>query len=200
MPIPRPSPEEVRLACEEFDNDPETKVTESALGQLFRSFPLNTDTGQVVIKALSVNKLYNARVDDIHIGPLAHHIASLADLDDDLGRGKIDAVERIANCPNIKRYYSFATKYCSWHNANAYPLYDGNVAECLRICERDHQFGHFFRDNLTSYPRFILVVELFRRTYGLQSFTPKELDKYLWLRGGELLKEKNLVKTARPAR
>ncbi|HEX7422960.1 MAG TPA: hypothetical protein VF311_03600, partial [Terriglobales bacterium] len=58
--------------------------------------------------------------------PIARHIAGLC-IDPIIAQGASRAVGLITNCDGLRKYFSFATKFCSWHNPAAYPIYDGNV-------------------------------------------------------------------------
>jgi hypothetical protein len=94
-------------------------------------------------------------------------------------QGKVSWTER--------RYYSFATKFCSWHNQDAYSLWDYNVDEAL--WKRD-RFAIFKRQELCEYPRLTEVVKEFRTFYGLQQYSHKDVDKFLWRVGDPLMKAK----------
>jgi hypothetical protein len=117
--LPVPTVELAKAECDEFDR--ENFLAETALGELLAQFPRNTDTSHVLLKVLVLNKLYSTRIRDIDVDPLARHIGSLG-VDRRLSEGSVQAVDLIADCPTLKRYYSFATKFCSWHNPDAYPF------------------------------------------------------------------------------
>jgi hypothetical protein len=56
---------------------------------------------------------------DIDVETIANHIVGLANdhfLDQLLGQGSLNAVFLITDCPNLKEYLSFASKFCSWHD------------------------------------------------------------------------------------
>jgi hypothetical protein len=86
----------------------------------------------------------------------------------------------------VRNNFSFASKYCHWHNPTAYPIYDGNVEACLWFYRKQDGFATFARDGY-SYPEFVRRVNAFRDFYGLTSFTYKQLDKLLWYLGDTLL-------------
>jgi hypothetical protein len=138
-----PTVELVKAKCDEFDGDPSTRLAEDALGQLWAALPRNTDAPHVLLKVLALNKLYNTRVRDIDVEILARHIAGLG-IDPLIAEGSSSTVERITHCDNLRNYFSFATKYCSWHNPDAYPIYDTRVDECLWSYKKQdgHQDGY----------------------------------------------------------
>ncbi|MCL5670325.1 MAG: hypothetical protein M1423_03370, partial [Acidobacteria bacterium] len=133
--LPWPTADDVKRAEEKFDE--ENGPIEWALTQLFQKFPENTNFGKVVVKTKVLNALYNTQVRAVNI--VATHICGLA-IDRDLKAGKAEIVDRIARVQlqsgKIRTYFSFASKYCSWHNPTEYPIYDSNV--------EDFGFHHHF--------------------------------------------------------
>lgn len=191
--LPAPTVELVKAECDAFDR--ECSLEEDALRQLRANFPRNTDTPHVLLKVVVLNKLYNAQIRDIDVRPLAIHIAGLG-IDPLIAQGSPDAVELITNCPKMRKYYSFATKFCSWHNPAAYPIYDGNVDECLWLYMKQYRFTKFCRQDLRSYDKFLAVVTAFRNFLysldpSLDPLTFRQLDKFLWHLGEKSLKEAN---------
>jgi hypothetical protein len=184
---PTPTVELIKAECDAFD--PENQLVEDALGQLFAQFPKNTETSHVLLKVLALNKLYKTQINDIDIEPLARHIAGL-DIDQLLAQPNLRAVDLITNCPDLQKNFSFATKYCSWHNPTAYPIYDRNVDECLWRYKKQDQFAKFNRKDLRVYEKFLAVVTSFVSFYVLDALTFKQIDKFLWRLGDRVLKEK----------
>jgi len=192
-PLPAPTLEFVKAECDEFDREPSTQLGEEALDQLRVQFPGNKEISHVLLKVLVLNKLYSARVHDNDVETLARHIAALG-IDPLLAEGSSRAVHLITDCPNLRlHYYSFATKFCSWHNATAYPIFDGNMNECLWSYKRqdpEKKFAQFRREDLKDYEKLIATVNDFRSDYKLDSLTFREIDKFLWRLGAEILKER----------
>ena len=183
--LPAPTVEIVKAECDAFDD--ENKLTEESLRQLRAQFPKNTDVPHVLLKVLVLNKLYSTRVNDVDVEPLARHIARLG-IDSIITQGSLNAVDLITACPNVRRYYSFATKYCSWHNPTAYPIYDRYVDECLWSYKKQDHFATFHRQDLWYYGKLVEMVIAFRSHYGLDSLTFKQLDKFLWRSGERILR------------
>jgi hypothetical protein len=187
--LPTPTVELVEAECCKFDRV--DKLKEDALRLLWIQFPHNTETSHVLLKVLVLNKLYNAWVLDKDVEPLARHIVTL-NIDPLLDQGELAAVELIYTCPPLKMYYSFATKFCSWHNPTAYPIYDRNADECLWSYKKQDRFANFHRRDLEYYERFVATVTAFRNHYGLSSFTFRQLDKFLFRSGDEILTKASL--------
>lgn len=184
LPLP-PTADDVIRAEKKFDQ--ENGPVEWVLTELFKKFPENTDFGEVVVKTKVLNALYNIHV--LAVNVVARHICSLA-IDPDLKAGKAEIVDRIAKVQlqsgKIHNYFSFASKYCNWHNPAAYPIYDGNVEACLWYYKKQDGFATFSRSGY-GYVEFVRRVNAFRDFYGLSSFTYKQLDKFLWSLGDTLL-------------
>lgn len=84
----------------------------------------------------------------------------------------------------IKVFYSFATKYCSHHDAENYPIYDTYVDEVLRHFRREGKFCSFKNQDLKDYCQFKQILIEFQKYYNINC-TLKDLDRYLWLLGKE---------------
>jgi hypothetical protein len=179
----RPTDELVRAAVADFDAD--NQLVEKAAGEIFTQFPHNTEVSHILLKALALNKLYSTWVLDKDIEPLAHHIARL-NIDPLLREGRPEAVDSIWNCDGLRKYFSFASKYCSWHNPAAYPIYDSFVEECLWQYSRQPDGFMGYRRSGYGYPDFVRIVRAFRERYGLTA-SFKDLDKFLWSTGARLL-------------
>ena len=185
---------DVNSRIEQFDK--ENGPIEWLLTQLFRQFRSNADLSEVLLKTKVLNLLYSTRIGDVNT--VASHIVGLGGIDALLSTGSSDAVSLIANVQIKYRnfcFYSFATKYCSWHNPAAYPIYDKHVDTCLwfykkqRLYNKQDPFATFLHQDLWNYPTFLKVVSAFRGSYGLDSFNFKQLDKFLFYHGEELLSQ-----------
>ena len=184
-----PNPGLVRDACRQFDE--ENAVVERALAELFRQYPTNDDEAHVLLKVVALNRLYSAGI--LAVMDVARHIYQQAQEVD--GALKADppspeAVDQIAQVTILatgkqRKFWSFATKYCSWHRPESYPIWDSRVARYLRSLKG----SPFIRpDNWTHYREFAVLMNRFRDFYNLSSFTFKEIDKFLFLSGEELRK------------
>jgi len=185
MAVGDPNIENVKKAGKEFDSgyDP----TEWLLRELFKKYPNSTSFDEVQLKTRVLNVLYYTNVQAVNV--VARHIVNLKGLDSEIATGACDAVRRIANVKlsNTKRcFYSFATKYCSWQNPTAYPIYDSTADACLWFYRKD-KFAEFKRQDLGTYARFREIVIAFRKHYNLEAFDFKQLDSYLYHRGQEII-------------
>jgi hypothetical protein len=188
-----PTAELVQAACEKFDR--EESVIESALKELFSQYPGNVDLSHVLLKVVAVNTLYSTQITAHsetmpNVVDVAQHIRKNAQkIDAGLAAGSPEIVETIAwvSVPGKKdrNNFSFATKYCSWHKPEAYPIYDSNVQRYLEFLQEKTDFAKGFNVSAThwTYAQFLVAMENLRKHYGLGSFTFKEIDKFLWSEG-----------------
>jgi len=183
--IIRPSEKEVEkylLPWNDLDN---YSLQESSLRKLFiKTYPLNNDLDDILIKVCSLNDFYSTNI----FSPftVAKHILTLQ-IDDDLANENLSIVNKIAkvkmNGGNVKNFYSFATKYCSHHKPIIYPMYDSYVEKILVYFRKTDNFYKFSNIDLKTYELFRDILENFRKYYKLGKFDIKQIDKYLWQAG-----------------
>ena len=160
---------------------------EKSLEKLFsKTYPLNVEMDNVLIKVCSLNKFYSTNIYSPFI--VAKHIVSLK-IDDRLKNNDLELVNDIAKTKineNIERkFYSFATKYCSHHNPNFYPIYDSFVDKLLWHFKKEDDFYEFKRIDLKNYSKYTTIYSGFKNFYGLGKYNLKAIDKYLWQAGKE---------------
>jgi hypothetical protein len=152
-----PNPELVRAACEVFESD--NNVAEQALGELFGLFPTNADLPHVLLKVVVLNRLYSTQI--FAVMDVARHIYANAEIiDRALACGSPEIVEAIAKVTiqgKIHNFFSFAAKYCSWHQAERYPIYDSRVDRYLWLLQKQEIFTGrpFVHDDLWDYSKFL---------------------------------------------
>ncbi len=179
-----PNPSLVSDARMRFDKD--NAVVEQALEELFRQYPANDNEAHVLLKVVALNRLYSTNI--LAVQDVARHIYRLApEIDDALKAGSPEVVDKIANVTisatrKRRKFWSFATKYCNWHQHELFPIWDSRVNRCLRSLKG----SPFTRpDNWTRYREFVDLMQQFRDFYNLGEFTFKEIDKFLWVYGGD---------------
>ena len=181
--LPKPSAALVRADISAFDK--ESALVESALTYLFRLLPADNCPEHVLLKVAALNSLYATNIYAIHA---LTRLIQEADLDTHLAARSPKAVTVITTLTaggKVRRNYSFATKYCSWHDADHYPIFDSAVECALFRYKKRDKFDSFTYDELRDYTRFIQVLDRFRTRYELQNFSFKEFDKFLWSRGSD---------------
>jgi hypothetical protein len=113
------------------------------------------------------------------------HILSL-NIDGRLSNKDLSLVNEIAKVTmngKTRNFYSFASKYCSHHAPDAFPIYDSFVEKMLKHYRKTDEFEKFRNDELKNYPRFIEIIGGLRKYYRVDKFSLRELDIFLWLAG-----------------
>jgi hypothetical protein len=185
MKIRRPSEIEVKEYLDKWSYLENYVLQESSLKKLFtKTYPLNNDMDEVLIKVCSLNDFYSTNI----FSPfkVAKHIVSLK-IDLRLEKNDLGLVNDIAKVKvNDKKeinFYSFATKYCSHHKPAIYPIYDSFVDKLLMYFKKSDKFSVFKNSDLRNYSRYKEILIDFQNFYSLENFDLKEIDKYLWQAG-----------------
>ena len=151
-------------------------------GKLFtKTYPQNIDMDDVLVKVCSLNDFYSTNI----FSPftIAKHIVGL-NIDDRLLRKDFSLVNDIAVVQVSKdkhiNFYSFATKYCSHHRPEDYPIYDNFVERVLLYFHKRDRFYEFKKNNLKEYLSYRKILLQFAKHYELEAFSLKQIDKYLW--------------------
>ena len=161
------------------------RVQEKALNQLFQAYFKNTDLIEILLKSAALNDFYSTNIFSIY--EMAKHIKELK-IDESLQKGDANLVNKIAKIKikeKEKNFYSFASKYCFFHNPDEFPIYDSYVAKILLYFDKKDKFSKFSQNDLKNYPTYKNAIFEFRKFYGLEEFSIKKLDQYLWLLGKE---------------
>lgn len=187
----KPSVDEVNKYIELWDSLENYVMQENALDKLFhQTYPNNKEIEDILIKASSLNDFYSTNI--FSIFPVAKHIKNL-DIDEKLSSGDETLVNDIAlvnmNGRTIN-FYSFATKYCSHHKPNDFPIYDVYVEKVLlSLNKRDH-FYSFSKKDMKDFTKFKRIIIEFRKFYNLEQYSLKDIDRYIWQLGKEFYPNK----------
>ena len=187
-----PTPELVKEYVDKFDNDNNRSeyFKDSAIIKLFEKFPNNTELDEVLAKVTLLNAFYSTQILDMDLLNVSRDIVAL-NIDSSI-RGDnidIDVVNRIAYDDRRlyqRKLYSFASKYCSFHNPERFPIadsYSKGMLYYMNNCEdtRFHFFTQGFTQNdLNNYYNYCKVYSAFVEHYKLVNLSFKEIDKYLW--------------------
>ena len=182
--IAAPTEESINDSLNRWSGLEKYVLQEECCDLLFRELrPENTNLVDVLLKVSALNDFYSTNIYDTHA--VAKHIARLG-IDKSLSDGDLSLVNRIALVKvgtTTRNFYSFATKYCSHHRPDTFPIYDQYVEKVLIHFKKRDNFAGFTKTQLKDYPTFVAVIDAFRQHYKLDSFTRKQIDVYLWLIG-----------------
>lgn len=189
LDIPRPSAEQAQSYLSRWETQEEFEKyrhQEDALSLLFRQLcPNNEKIEDILLKVATLNDFFSTNIYGVY--PVAAHILSLH-IDGRLQRGDISLVgdiQRVTVKGKEINFYSFATKYCSHHRPDVYPIYDRYVDDVLRYFQRADCFSTIASFNLKDYVQFKQVMDEFSSFYELGDISPWARDKYLWMLGKE---------------
>ena len=190
--IPSPNKDIIEKYLIKWDNLEEHYLwQESSLDKLFHDdYKTNTDLNEILIKCSCLNDFYSTNIFLIY--PVAKNIYDLK-IDKRLKEGDASLVNDIANVEisgKQKYFYSFASKYCSHHNAVKFPIYDYFVEKMLMYFKKKDKFAKFVKDDLKDYIKFRNVLLEFKTFYDIDEFNLRDIDKYLWIAGKEYFPKK----------
>lgn len=188
MDIPKPCKKEVKKYLSKWDSLENYVLQEESLNKLFYGeFKSNNDIHNILIKASALNDFYSTNI--FSIFPVAKHIYKL-NIDNRLGKNDTSLVNDIAQVKinGVKKnFYSFATKYCSHHKPEEYPIYDSYVEKMLMYFQKTDKFAKFKKADLKNYAKFKSILIEFKKFYDINEYTLKEIDKYIWQLGKEYM-------------
>lgn len=166
---------------------------EWVLKQTFEKYPFNTDFKVVLMKVTLLNLFYSTGIRDLK--SVAQNIVDKK-IDADLTEGKPEVVHRIAQVNHNGKtinHFSFATKYCSFHHSDLYPIYDDFVYRVLSKLRGEFTSDHFCPESIMDkhwkegnkdcgFNRFRKIYDAFMKRYGeaFAGMSYKEVDNYLW--------------------
>ncbi len=159
-------------------------VQEDSIRLLFHKLcPKHNDIAEVLLKVTVLNDFYNTSIFNTHA--VAKRIVELNPIDRiaDGDTSLVNEVAAVSIGGKERKFYSFASKYCSQHNPDCFPIYDGLVVKMLSHFRSADGFDEFTREDLKDYTRFVRVIEAFKEFYGLGQFSLRWIDRYLWFAG-----------------
>lgn len=180
--LPQPTPALVAKHMRAYEAEPAGGLPDEAVAAVFRAFPQNDQTGLVLAKVAVLNSLYSTNI--LAVRDVALSITN-ARIDPVLSQGSPDVLPLLAEHligGRLRNNFSFATKYAHWHRQDVYPIYDSFVKQQLLAYQRQDQFAAFRSQELRT-PRFVSIYDQFRRFYGLERCSLREIDKWLWRQG-----------------
>lgn len=184
MKYPTPTIDRVKRLLAKYGTSGPYYGADPAVNLAFSSWPTNRMLEQILVKVVVLNKLYSTNIYNVY--GVAEHIREL-DIDSRLSAGDLSLVADVAHVAFARdqqfTFYSFATKYCAWHEPELFAPYDSYVDDVLWAHQRTSSFGSFHRYELRDYPALVRVLADFASYFGLREFSRKQLDKYLWLEG-----------------
>ncbi|MBQ9546844.1 MAG: hypothetical protein IJU90_06120 [Bacteroidales bacterium] len=190
----KPSVAEIERCKKEWENENKNPyfLAEKALKQVFQKDgdKLRLSDIDLLTQIPLLNTLYKTNIKAIN--NVYQHYLDVHDkrnMEKRLMEGDLSLVEDLCKVP-IKegktwRFYSFTTKFCSFHNPEKFPIYDSVVADMLYCLNKKKPFSKFTKISLKDYPTYVGVIHDFQKAYGLTDSSFWEIDKMLWINGKE---------------
>jgi hypothetical protein len=170
-----------------FYNHPRYGIGDRIVEEIFQKYPNNERIENVLTKVTILNSIYGTAIYDIF--GISKHINNIDGLDCLLKNSDSVVVEKIRHGHGIGKekerdFYSFSTKYCFFHNKEAFPIFDRILARLLREFNSKYRFypGFSFQ-NLHSYKMYMDVIVHFRNYFNLTSLSCVEFDHAMWILG-----------------
>lgn len=182
----KPCSKAVKSCIDKFTELDNYVLQEGSLNLLFNELcPKNKNIEHILLKVSALNDFYSTNIYDTY--SVANHILK-CDIDAGLDSYDIQLVNQIAEITikgKTRKFYSFASKYCSHHKPESFPIYDSYVEKMLMHFKRVDKFDKFVKLDLKTYSKFIDIIKNFQSYYSLNEFSLREIDIYLWLSGKE---------------
>ena len=163
---------------------PDYALQEKVLADIFTKYPNNTTLAEVILKVNLLNAFYSTGILDVVT--VATHITNVNNVDARIQSGDDTVVRDIANVFHKSKnkavnHFSFATKYCSFHQPQKFPIFDSFIAECFSQLSKNNYYQNKFPKNTirNCYSDFKKFYEEFINKEALPKYY-KEVDKYLW--------------------
>ena len=189
---------DAKKAIDAYNKMESYRIQEDILQRLVKEYPDHKNKAAVEVKVKLLNLLYSTYI--LATNRMTDHIYEMKKIDSRLKSGDKTLVKEIATLTiDGKSYdfYSFATKYCAYHNPEAFPIYDNIVANVLTQLFVDDNLPPYtyttkknvangysksaFQVNLRDYDFYVQVYNTFMKEYGLWGkLTYREVDAYLW--------------------
>lgn len=197
------------------DFDYSERYKEVVLTKLFEKYPNNTDYYEILIKVTVLNSLYSAGLNNnkgkktIDVVTMAKHILLEPRIDiwlkQDDEEVLFNAYRYIAeeeSCVRNKEYskcYAFASKYCSWHRPEVFPIMDSKAKKNLyqfiinndiSVSSKSKVLTKLEKDDFHDYKIFWDLCKEFKEfiesSYEREKeYNMKDIDKLLWQYGRE---------------
>ena len=182
-----PTCEEVERYIRKWNELEDYVNQEKALDKLFMQIcKENQCIEDILIKCSALNDFYSTNIFKVH--HVAQHYLK-HNIDQRLETGDLTLVEDLTTIPingKVHRFYSFATKYCSHHRPDIYPIYDSYVHKLLMYFREKGYVKFKTGNDLKDYQKYTDIIKsLKKKDKQLDKFTVKEIDKYLWQLGKE---------------
>lgn len=179
----------------------EQGVREKALHTICEQYRDATEEHIILTKVILINQIYSTRLNNnlpvvnseelgkkpitIDVYTLSQKLASISSTLIELFRNDsapweaVKLINDLLPSEEYRRVTSFASKYCSWHNPDKYPVYDTIAKEFLYRYLRNCNQG-VRQSNLEDYKSFCECYAFLKGTEFVKGLTTKQIDQFIW--------------------
>ena len=185
--------EDLNMAEQEVQNSESYGSEFELITRCLKKYPLNTDPDVVAMKIGLIDITNSTHLSQhkskIHMAELAKIIANIPDIDNRIKNGDPEVVNEIARSNGKVNLFSFASKYCCYHNRNLYgkddySIYDTVVRDNLPNYFDDITKGkvNSWRKNL-QYEKFNSYITEKLNELGITTkYRRRKFDHYVWFK------------------
>ena len=189
---------DAHAVLESYNKMESYRIQEWLLMQLISEYPTHENKSAVETKVKLLNLFYSTGIQAVNL--MAKNILSIKNIDGRLDKGDYKLVSQIAKLKvstgEVRFNYSFATKYCAYHQPKKFPIYDSIVALTFaslfekgllskykynrgKTDSRNTYSKTEFMEKLKEYDFYIKVYNHFMEEYDLTSLSYREVDSYI---------------------
>lgn len=176
---------------------PEIELVKSCL----KKYPDNTDIDIVAMKIALIDVTNSTNLSrqksEINISELAKKIVGINSIDERIEKGDPEVVNEIANCNGNVRLFSFASKYCCYHNKYVYNRDDYSIFDKVM---KENLLKYFKNNNITkngieswrkklNYKEYNDFITDNLNSLGIKSkYRKRQFDLFVWYNNRKLKK------------
>ena len=206
--IQNPNFDFISKQSNEFSKDEANRIKDEVLKEYFDNHKKNDDINIVLKKVTLINSFYNTFIQNDELVMVAQHIVELDRLfsrthksfSTRIENGEINIVNFIAYYGDTKKLphniYSFASKYCSFHNSEKYPIVDSYAKGMIYFINKSERYCknrvNTSMKSINDYRVFCEMYEAFIRSYAIKDgkkLSFKKVDEYLWFYATTIAKD-----------
>lgn len=192
-----PTKRNIDLGIRLFNQLPNGKLGNEVIRQFVEKNRGNSNLSIVATKVVLINSLYYTQIfAPLQVARHIHRLAMKNSLDKLISDGDaraIDLITYVKIAKKKKRFFSFASKYCHFHNPNKYPLIDSYVTNLLKKINGKEKRFDIDDEDFGKYEKFRQAVVTLRKKARL-TYDFDKIDKYLWIYGQAISNNWRVVK------
>lgn len=189
---------DAKAALQTYEKMESYRIQEYLLQHLVKEYKDHSNKAAVDTKVKLLNLFYSTGIQATNV--MTTNIMNIKNIDSRLNAGDPSLINEIANLQltNKSRFnYSFATKYCAYHQPEKFPIYDSIVAMTFVSFLKKGLLPQYkysnrkssspntytqseFSEKLKEYNFYIELYNYFMELYDLKDFTYREIDAYIW--------------------